>query len=281
MMRMIEIGGLYHRNYSLNVLNSHKKYWDVKNTYNCIGKPKDKNILLYLDGIEAEYTMPDGSLICASSGDLVYTPIGSEYQVRFYDRAGEGSNTVGTNFFLFDEEGNPFVLSQSILVFKDLDCGGIVKKINDASEAFAESCFSEMKAGFYELLTLLSRKEKRKDMKRFRVIERGIAYMEENVSQECSIGQIARMCNVSEIYFRRLFKEYSGLSPMEYRLKRRIERAKNYLAYEDMSVAEIAELLGFVDTAYFCKQFKAYTGVTPLGFKRESFCSGQQKEWLN
>ena len=105
--------------------------------------------------------------------------------------------------------------------------------------------------------------------------------MEENVSQECSIGQIARMCNVSEIYFRRLFKEYSGLSPMEYRLKRRIERAKNYLAYEDMSVAEIAELLGFVDTAYFCKQFKAYTGVTPLGFKRESFYGGRQKEPLN
>lgn len=277
-MKVIAPDGLYHCNYSIDVVNSRKKYWDVKNTYSCIGNPKEKNILLYLDGVEAEYTLPDGKKIHAKSGDLIYTPMGSEYSVRIYGKARADSNTVGTNFFLFDETGEPFLLSRSILVFEGVDCGTLVKKINDASEALSRPCFSEMKAGFYDILTLLSRKQKRKDRKKFQVIERGIAYMEEDLSQECSIGEVARSCNVSEIYFRRLFKEYSGLSPMEYRLKRRIERAKNYLAYEDISVAEIAERLGFVDAAYFCKQFKAYTGVTPLGFKRDSNGREQEKE---
>ena len=269
-MKVIELGGLYSRNYSLNVLNAHKKHWGDGGCYSCVGRPKDKNILLYLDGVEAEYTLADGSVIRANPGDLVYTPMGSEYQIRFFNRAGEHSNTVGTNFFVFDEEGEPFVFSTSILVFTGVDCAAIVKRINDASEGYTESCFSEMKAGFYELLTLLSKRQRRRNVKKFQVIEQGIAYMEENLSQDRSIEEIAAACNVSEIYFRRLFKEYSGLSPMEYRIRRRIERAKNYLAYEDMSVSEIAALLGFVDTAYFCKQFKAYTGVTPLGFKRNS-----------
>ena len=91
--------------------------------------------------------------------------------------------------------------------------------------------------------------------------------MEENPSQNLSINEIAKMCNVSEIYFRRLFKEYSGLSPVEYRIKRKIEKAKSYLDYDNLNISEIADILGFTDTAYFCKQFKAHTGTTPLNYK--------------
>lgn len=267
-MKQIDLSALYGRNYGVNVLNSHKQFWDQKSAYSCFGRPKDKNMLLYLDGLRAEYTLRDGTRLLASDGDLVYSPVGSEYSVRFYDKKEPTSCTVGTNFLAFDEEGAPFVFSDSILVFRGVDCKGLITKVNDASEAFAIPCYSEMKAAVYDLLTLLTQKHRRKAMKKFKVIEKGIDCLEGNDTGDMGVRELAALCNVSEIYFRRLFKEYSGLSPTEYRIRRRLEKAKNYLAYDDLSVAEIAELLGFVDTAYFCKQFKAHTGVTPMGFQK-------------
>ena len=268
-MRIIALSDLYYRNYRVEVFNSSKKRWDLRDTYNCIGRPKDKNIFLFLNGMEAEYTQKDGSQFYAGDGDLVYTPIGSEYQVRFYKTAGENSYTVGTNFAVLDEMGEPFIFSDLPLVFRGVNCGRLVQKANAASELLSKACFSEMKAAVYDLLTLLSKKQKRTANKHFQVIEKGIEYMEEDPNQSLSIAEVARLCNVSEIYFRRLFKEYSGESPVNYRIQRRLEKAKSYLLYDDMSVAEIAEQLGFLDTAYFCKQFKTHMGVTPLEFRKE------------
>ena len=95
--------------------------------------------------------------------------------------------------------------------------------------------------------------------------------MEEDPHQNLSIGEVAKMCNVSEIYFRKLFREYSGLSPIEYRIARKIRKAQSLLEFDDLNTTETAQLLGFSDCAYFCKQFKAVTGMTPLQYKESLY----------
>lgn len=265
-MNTIKLSDLYNYNYNINVLNSLRQYWDIRDSFSCIGKPKDKNMFLYIDNLEAEYTLKDGSKIHAADGDLVYIPIGSEYHTRFYNKKNQNANTVGINFFVYDENRCSFNFSNSIKVFKSTDCSKLINKATDASE-LTPPCYSEMKAAVYDIITMLSKKQKRKSLKKFYIIEKGILYLEENPSQEMSIKQIAEMCNVSEIYFRRLFKEYSGLSPIEFRIKRKIEKAKNYLEYDNLNISEIADLLGFTDTAYFCKIFRIHTGITPLKYK--------------
>ena len=103
---------------------------------------------------------------------------------------------------------------------------------------------------------------------RFSVIEKGISYLENDISGNLPISEIAAMCNVSEIYFRRLFKEYSGLSPVEFRIKSRLRKAKEFLKYDNLTIAEISERVGFPDTAYFAKLFKSRVGISPTEYRK-------------
>ena len=84
-----------------------------------------------------------------------------------------------------------------------------------------------------------------------------------------SISQIAKECAVSVSGFRRSFKNACGISPMEYKMNIKVNRAKYLLQSTSMSVAEISEFLGFYDAAYFCKIFKKYTGCSPVCYAKE------------
>jgi len=77
------------------------------------------------------------------------------------------------------------------------------------------------------------------------------------------IEEIARQCGVSEGYFRRLFREYSGENPIDFRQKRRIEKARQMLLMDTFTIGEIAQELHFTDIYHFSKTFKKYCGVSP------------------
>ena len=97
----------------------------------------------------------------------------------------------------------------------------------------------------------------------FKIIAKGILYLEENENIDLPVSEIAKMCNVSEIYFRKLFKQYSGLTPVQFKMNKKIERAMQYLAFENKTIKETAALLNFNEISYFCRVFKDKTGVTP------------------
>ena len=122
------------------------------------------------------------------------------------------------------------------------------------------------------LLSILSESTRSGNLhkEKFGVISEGINYLEHDEEQTLSIPEIAKLCNVSEIYFRKLFKEYSGMSPIKFRIKGKIEKAKIYLEYENMTVQEISDYLGFISPAYFTQQFKAIEGITPSEYKKDT-----------
>lgn len=265
-MKRIELSQLYSRNYRIDVINSCKQDWNKRDSFSCMGKPKEVDMLLYLDELRAEYHFKNGEHFFVSEGSLIYLPKGSEYSVRFFNKKVPTANTVGINFHLYDEASRPFLLSHSYLLFPQINCRQLIEKINTASEA-SLPCYGDMKSGMYELITMLSRLEKRKSLNRYAIIEKGISYLETDSSSEISVSELAKLCHVSEIYFRKLFKEYSGFSPSEYKIRQKIERAKTYLIYEDFTIAELAELLNFSDASHFCKQFKKHTGNSPLQYR--------------
>lgn len=270
-MNIMSVDKLYDYNYSIEVINALKLNWTIKQTFSCMGKPKEINMLLYISGCKAEYTLPDGSTVYAESGDVVYTPLSYEYSLKFFDFEEENHYTIGVNFFLFDEVGEPFILSDKIIVFHDCKngCASLFGKINKYSETTVVRP-SKMKAAMYDNLSYLSSKSRKKNIikERFAVIAEGINYLEHDEAQRLSIREVARLCNVSEIYFRRLFKEYSGTSPIQFRIQGKIEKAKTLLEYENMPVSEISEHLGFTSTAYFTKQFRLITGKTPSQYRK-------------
>ncbi len=77
--------------------------------------------------------------------------------------------------------------------------------------------------------------------------------MENNADK--TLNEIAEICAVSEGHFRKLFREYSGENPIEFRQKHRIEKAKQLLALDTYSISEIADELHFSDIYHFSKTF--------------------------
>lgn len=264
-MKKIEIMDLYDIEYSVKVINALQQR---RTNFSCIGAPKRCNMLLFLDGCSAVYTQKDGQSIYAQSDDMVYIPLEAEYTVEFFDFQSKDSQTVHINFWLFDAKETPFVLNENITVFRADNSGyrSIFYKIDHYSEANIQ-CRGKIKSIMYDLLFKLSDFYRNDRRNKYNIIANGITYLEQDEAQILSIGQIASTCNVSEVYFRKIFKEYSGLSPAQYRLETKICRAKNYLKQDDFSLSEIAERLGFAETSYFIRVFKKHTGITPGAYR--------------
>lgn len=83
-----------------------------------------------------------------------------------------------------------------------------------------------------------------------------------------TLDEYANMCNLSKYHFSRLFKNYTGFSPIEYRNHIRIERAKEFLSYPGNSIRHIAERCGFANANYFCDAFKKAEGISPSEYRK-------------
>lgn len=99
--------------------------------------------------------------------------------------------------------------------------------------------------------------------------QRSVAqYIEENLGEQISLADLARLAHLSIFHFSRAFKQTFGMPPHRYHTSRRIERAKILLASLSQSVTEIALDTGFSDTSSFTAAFRKWTGRTPTEYRR-------------
>ena len=89
-----------------------------------------------------------------------------------------------------------------------------------------------------------------------------------NICNPYSPEQAASELNIGYSSFRRSFKSYTGLSPWQYYLQLKIERAKEALRDSALSIKEISVLLNLESGYYFSRIFKEKTGLTPTEFRR-------------
>ena len=93
------------------------------------------------------------------------------------------------------------------------------------------------------------------------------SYIEEYLALPICINDFATMYHYSQSRFRHLFKERVGISPKQFILKKRLERAERLLLETDKSLTEIAMDCGFYDSAQFGKFFKKAKNCTPSSFR--------------
>lgn len=95
------------------------------------------------------------------------------------------------------------------------------------------------------------------------MINRARLRIREAVESNLTIQQIAEELGMSYSNFRKLFKEYTGMSPALYQQDLKLQRAKELLTASDMSIKEIAYRLNFDSPDYFSAKFKIKTGRKP------------------
>jgi len=94
-------------------------------------------------------------------------------------------------------------------------------------------------------------------------------WLEQNLEDPgLSVRALAQRVHVSEVQFRKLFKRATGLSPVRFMQRRRVERAGNLLRETDLSLEQVAAESGFSDAAFFCRVFKAWTKHTPGSYRK-------------
>ncbi|HTG01096.1 MAG TPA: AraC family transcriptional regulator [Nitrospirota bacterium] len=94
-----------------------------------------------------------------------------------------------------------------------------------------------------------------------------VSYIEQNLWTPLELDELAKQAHLSKFHFCRTFKRYTGLNPMKYVAALRIDRAKELLKQQDISVSNVASKVGFRDLSNFIRQFKKVTGVTPSRYR--------------
>ncbi len=94
-------------------------------------------------------------------------------------------------------------------------------------------------------------------------LKQAIDYIQDNLTQDISLDAIANYLGISRYHFCRLFKQSTGLSPHQYVIQQRVERAKQLLLQGEMTIADIAQDCGFAHQSHLYRHFKRLTGVTP------------------
>jgi len=94
-----------------------------------------------------------------------------------------------------------------------------------------------------------------------------IAFIEANLWSPLELTMLAEKAHLSKFHFCRFFKRHTGMNPMKFVASLRIERAKELLKKEGLTVSSVANEVGFKDMSNFIRQFKKATGVTPRTYR--------------
>ena len=94
-------------------------------------------------------------------------------------------------------------------------------------------------------------------------LQQVIDYIHTHIDRDLSLVQIAGILNISPTYFASLFKHATGISPHQYVIKQRVERAKLLLSKTDLAIAIVALKVGFSSQSHLTQHFKRFTGMTP------------------
>ena len=98
-------------------------------------------------------------------------------------------------------------------------------------------------------------------------IEKARLIIREKINSPLLPEEIAASLNMSYTWFRRIFRQYTGMAPAQYIMQLKIQKAKEMLSVTTMPVKEIALELGYESIDYFSTQFKKQTGQTPTQFR--------------
>lgn len=236
-------------------LHSAKKFvWD-NTSVDHRDPPRKKHGIVLVNGGSFTFNLGDSSLT-AQAGDMLYLPQNSCYTDEI-----ENGDAYLINFendrLSFDRPVR--LISECKNKYQSLFDRIIDLRIRGESEFL-------VKSQFYLLLDNIT-----KDMysaENENPFLKNVKTLLES-DENYSVKEIAKRCAISESGLRKLFKSTYGISPIEYKQKIKINKAKFLLEGSTLSIAEISEQLGFYDAAYFTKAFKHHAGCTPTEYIKQ------------
>jgi AraC family transcriptional regulator, arabinose operon regulatory protein len=105
---------------------------------------------------------------------------------------------------------------------------------------------------------------------RFRNIDPTLHYLRQNIDKPLTLADMAHHTGLSVPHFSRIFKNQTGYSPMDYFIHLKVQKASSLLLLSQMTVREIAAVVGYEDPYYFSRLFKKVVGMSPTAVRQET-----------
>ena len=216
-------------------------------------------LIFKIDG-ESVYTFPDKKIMLPQ-GQVLFIPMGASYTVRRVSQ--EESHYAVINFTASLSDCQPKIFS----------CGDFHQFKHMIDRLIRVLLFDNLSGElegislFYKMAAVLHQYERKNycNSDKRNLIKPATDYLENNIF-DCGlkIGQLHRLCNISDTYFRKIFIAVYGVSPKKYVLQKRLAQAKNILDCGDYTyIYGVAAAVGFEDPLYFSKVFKNRYGYLP------------------
>ncbi len=109
----------------------------------------------------------------------------------------------------------------------------------------------------------IERRETKKYAASAEAIQKALQYIDEHVTENLTLGEIASAVYLSESRFGHLFKSITGITPVDYIETVRLSNAQKMLKETKQPITEIAIDCGYDNISYFIHRFKLKTGTTP------------------
>jgi len=196
---------------------------------------------------------------CVKKGSVLYIPHNTTYSQHT-----DGETVYAVHFLNYN-----FNAKNKIELLECVDSEKVEKTLKemygfwrDQKKGYRFKCTELL----YSLLYMLNNQAQSvysEDFSKER-LKKAVNYIHTNFrSQNISCDELAEMSVMSQTYFRRVFKNVYGNSPVQYIIKLRLEYSKQLLSSNLYTVSEVSDKAGFSDPKYFSKVFKKYYGYSP------------------
>ncbi|WCN15075.1 helix-turn-helix domain-containing protein [Marinomonas mediterranea] len=130
---------------------------------------------------------------------------------------------------------------------------------------------SEYESGLFELAEQLVPMQEQSVLqpasRMHRLLNNAKEYLQDNYTKEVALDELCQVACLSKFHFLRSFKDYTGMTPHQYWLNIRINRARQALK-SGIPVSNVANIFGFNDLSHFNRRFKPVFGMTPYQYQR-------------
>ena len=207
-------------------------------------------------------------------GGVFFLPAGHECDVALHAALDSTHIYLRSDLFADSEAGAHNVLgglapmygeNDAVLAHLAAAVGDTITAGLPASSLFVDPIVSAIANRFIAINYHTPAAEPGKQTQRLthRQMQRIREFVEANLETEIRLEMMAGICGRSTEYFVRVFKATAGVSPYQYVLNLRIERAKALLGVEGASIADVALQCGFSHQEHLTRMFRRFTGVTP------------------
>jgi len=217
------------------------------------GRLKNGFIYVVRGGTENIFFDCEPDVIKTSPGDLIFVPKGTSYVTTYLEDGTE------LKIIQFD------LLSGSLPEYLSRPTKLELPNARELMDEFFEPKADHPLYSLSKLYALLWQLESKHSgiPSKYKRLKPALGEISVNYAKSPPISYYAGLCDMSEVNFRRIFREYLGISPIEHRNGIRLERARTMLQSGEYNVSEACEAAGFSNLSFFIRLYRKKFGYTP------------------